>query len=158
MPLSQAAAFKAGDPLRSYILVLREGRGMSQPEVAAAAGMKRRTYIAWENGEVEKLDIEVARSIIRALGGLFEHIDQVLDMSAEQARDMATNWLSLSEEDQEAARRGSTQLQRVVALSDDDPFLLDDVLRRVRDASRADPSVLKLVAGYLAGIAANREG
>ena len=131
---------------------------MSQPEVAEAAGMKRRTYIAWENGEVEKLDIEVARSIIRALGGLFEHIDQVLDMSAEQARDMATNWLSLSEEDQEAARRGATQLQRVVALSDDDPFLLDDVLRRVRDASRADPSVLKLVAGYLAGIAANREG
>src|SRR3954454_22398440 len=158
MPLSHAAEFKAQDPLRSYILALREGRGMSQPDVATAAGIKRRTYIAWENGEVGKLDIEVARSIVKALGGLFEHIDQVLDMTAEQAREMARNWLSLSEEDQEAARRGATQLKRVVSLADDDPFLLDDILRRVRDASRADPAVLKLVAGYLAGIASNREG
>jgi DNA-binding XRE family transcriptional regulator len=155
MDFSHAAAFKAADPLRSYILVLREGRHMSQPDVAASAGIKRRTYIAWENGEVGKLDIEVARAIVRAVGGLFEHVDLVLDMTAEQAREMAHNWLSLSEAEREAARKGTEGLKRVVALADDDPYLLDSVLRRVRDAARADPGVLKLVAGYLAGLTAN---
>ena len=155
MNTSQAAQFKAGDPLRSYIVVLRTGNRMSQPAVAAAAGIKARTYIAWENGEVGKLDIEVARAIIRALGGMFEHVDQILDMTPEQARQMAHNWLALSEEERAAARKGTEGLKRVVALADDDPFMLDSVLRRVRDASRADPGVLKLVAGYLAGLTAN---
>jgi DNA-binding XRE family transcriptional regulator len=152
MDLSNAAAFKAADPLRSYILVLREGQHMSQPAVAAAAGIKTRTYIAWENGEVGKLDVEVARDIVRALGGLFEHVDRILDMTAEQAREMAHNWLSLSAEERAVAASGRDKLERIVALKADDPYALDDVLRRVRDAARADPDVLNLVSGYLAGL------
>jgi len=149
---TNAAEFKASDPLRSYVVTLREGLRMSQPAVAEAAGIKRRTYIAWENGEIAKVDVEVARAIVHAVGGVFEHIDQVLDMSAEQARAMATHWLSLSDEERAAAASGRAKLERIVALKADDPYALDDVLRRVRDAARADPDVLKLVSGYLAGI------
>lgn len=46
-----AAEIRASDPLRAYIVALRDGRNMSQPDTADAAGIKRRTYIAWENGE-----------------------------------------------------------------------------------------------------------
>lgn len=147
-----AAEVKAADPLRAYIVSLRSARRLSQPELAQAAGVKARTYIAWENGETSKLDVEVARTIVRVLGGLFEHLDVVLDMTADQARGVAENWINLSDEEREEAREGLSKLHRIVALSDDDPAQLDDVIRRLRDEARIDPDVLTLVSGYLAGL------
>lgn len=151
---SQAAALRASDPLRSYVATLREEMGLTQPEVGELAGIKPRTYISWESGEVAKIDIEVIRAIVRAVGGAFQHLDQVLDMTAEQARALALSWSALSAEEQEQARAGAAKLDRIVALTADDPAKLDEVLRRVRDAARDNPEVLTLVSGYLAGVSA----
>src|SRR4051812_26776845 len=151
---SQATAHRMNDPLRSYVATLREGRGLTQPEAAKAAGIKPRTYISWENGEVSKIDIELIRSIVRALGGMFAHLDQVLEMTPEQARALAASWVALSDEERAKAQSGAGKLERIVALSADDPLKLDDVLRRVRDAARDNPEVLQLISGYLAGVSA----
>lgn len=131
MPQVPAAAFKLSDPLRAYIVALRKGKRLSQPALAEAAGVKPRTYIAWENGETSSLDIGVARAIVQVLDGAFEHLDLVLGMTADQARLLAEHWITLSAEERAAARSGATKLQRIVALSADDPLLLDEVLRRI---------------------------
>lgn len=151
-----AESIRNSDPLRSYVLVLREAAGLSQKSAAEAAGIKPRTYIAWENGETHKIDVESIRSVVGVLGGLWSHIDQVLSMSADQARALASSWLSLTEEEREALRSGEEKYRRVIALADDDPALLEHILRQLRDDSRADPDVLKLVAGYLAGLSSSR--
>jgi transcriptional regulator with XRE-family HTH domain len=151
---SQAEAMRLSDPLRAYISALRDARGMTQPEVGIAAGIKPRTYISWETGEVAKIDAEVLRLVVRAVGGLWEHLDRVMDMAPAEARALALSWAALSPEEQEKAKSAVTKLERIVALSADDPLKLDDVLRRVRDAARDNPDVLQLISGYLAGVSA----
>ena len=77
-------------------------------------------------------------------------------MSAEEARQLAESWLRASDEERAAAQQAVTKLNRIVALTAADPARLDDILRRLRDEARADPEVISLVAGYLAGIRASR--
>lgn len=148
------AALKSQDPLRTYIVTLRVSRGLTQPALAEAAGVRPRTYISWENGETEKLDVDVAERLIDALGGLWDHVKMVRKMSAEQARAFAEQWISLSSEDREAATQAAHRLNRIVVRQGDDPVMLEDVIRRLRDQVRDDPEALALIRCYLAGISA----
>lgn len=77
-------------------------------------------------------------------------------MTAEQARELALSWLAATDEERAAAQQAMAKLQRVVALAADDPRRLEDVLRRLRDDARADPEVIGMVLGFLAGRKASR--
>ncbi len=155
--LTMAVESRSTDPVRAYVYALRQARHLSQPEVAEGAGMKRRTYIAWENGETERLDLENARSIVMFLGGAWEHLDRVLGMNAEGARALAEAWIAMSEEEQAASLHPTDeQTRQVIEISKDDPDGLAATIRELRNDARVDPSVLEVVSAYLAGIRAGR--
>jgi transcriptional regulator with XRE-family HTH domain len=144
------------DPLRSYVITLRKGQKLSQEDVAEKLGKGRRTYIAWETGETKDLKLPVARSLVRILDGAFEHLGMMDELSADEARELAEHWLKMSPGERGAARTSASKLRRVVELAADDPQRLDDVIRQLRNDARADPAVLDLIAGYLAGLRASR--
>jgi transcriptional regulator with XRE-family HTH domain len=150
--MSVAAA--ANDPLRAYVVALREGRNFTQNAVADGTDVKRRTYIAWENGETKKLDLDVARDVVAFLGGAWEHLKDIHLKTAEEARAMAEHWLGLSDEERELATSAAQKLHRLVALADDDPAQLESLLRDIRDRARNDPQLMDLLSGFLAGVSA----
>jgi transcriptional regulator with XRE-family HTH domain len=63
-----------GDPdsrgarFAELIRTAREGRGLSQDEVAERAGVSRSTIIRWENGRAERPDPGQVRAVCQALG------------------------------------------------------------------------------------------
>lgn len=147
-----AMTLKRTEPLRAYILTLREARGLSQEEVAKGVGIHPRTYTSWENGQTKELKLDTARSLIRLLGGWFEHLEHIDEISAEEARALAVEWLNLTPAEQEAARTSVGKLKRIVALTCDDPDQLVEVVNRLRKDAQANPAILDLVLGYLDGV------
>ena len=152
-----AGEAQLSDPVRAYIYTLRKRRGLTQNDVADGAGLKRRTYIAWENGETEKLDLEVAKSIVDFLGGAFEHLGKVIGSNPEGAVALAEAWLAMSPEEQAASLRPSDdQIRQLIAIQHDDPEGLADVIRDLRDEARVDPKALDMISAYLAGLRGGR--
>lgn len=139
------------DPLRVYVITLRKIRKLSQDEVAAQLGVANRTYLAWELGQTKDLKLPVARMLIRVIGGSFDHLEHMDELSAEEARFLAENWAKMSPEERQAATKVGAQLERIILLSRDDPSKLEELLRRLRDEGRADQELISLISGFLDG-------
>jgi transcriptional regulator with XRE-family HTH domain len=152
-----AGRAQMANPIRAYVYTLRKLRNLTQEEVADGAGLKRRTYIAWENGETAKLDLEVAQNIVEFLGGAFEHLGRVTKMSPEAAAELASAWAAMSPEEQAASLRPTDdKVRQLIAISVDDPEGLADVLRDVRNEARADDRTLDMISVFLAGLRGGR--
>lgn len=148
---ASATTALGGDPLRIYVITLRKLAGLSQEDVSGQLGIGYRTYMAWETGETKDLKLPVARSLIRVIGGSFDHLEHMDELSPEEAKLLAENWAKMSSEEREAARRGRAHLARIIQLAADDPAKLEDVLRRLRDEARGDTELLHIISGFLDG-------
>jgi len=144
------------DPLRAYVLTLRKTAKLSQTAVAKKIGVTRRAYIAWETGETGDLRLQVARKLMHAVGGSLDHLDELDDMSVEQATDLARNWSKIPPEDRPAAQRARQKLQRIIELTADDPVQLEQVILQLRADIRADPQLLDQLSAYLDGRRSSR--
>lgn len=143
------------DAIRAYVERLRNGRSMSQELLAETIGMARRTYIAWETGETKDIKAPALIRAIKVLGGAFTHLGLLEDAPEEKGRQIADEWLRLSPEQQAQVERIHSKFERVIALDDDDPVRLEQVIARVRSDARGDPAVLDVVIAYLDGRRSN---
>lgn len=147
---------RALDPFRAYVIMLRKGRGLDTEALAKGAAIKQRTYEAWERGETDSIKLDMAKAVVKFLGGSWAHVEAIDDLSVEEATALAERWLKMSQEDIDAAQDNALQMERIIALTKDDPVALDDVLRELRDKARTDPGVIDLVIGLLAGRRSSR--
>lgn len=138
------------DALRGYIIELRTRQGVSQKALAEAMGIARNTYIAWETGETKDIKTPLVVRAIRYLGGLLDHL-ALLDSAEDQGRTVAREWLALSPEERQQMARIESKLRRVIALGEEDPERLEQVVERLRADARADPTILDLVLAYIDG-------
>jgi DNA-binding XRE family transcriptional regulator len=148
--MDESPATDAPDPLRTYVITLRKLAKLDQDEVAAQIGIGYRTYMAWEQGETRDLKLPVARRLIQVIGGSFQHLAFIDEMTADEAQRLAMQWHQLSPEER-ATAQSEPRARRTVALGDDDPLTLDALLRRLRDMAREDPALIDLISGYLDG-------
>lgn len=141
----------SSDAIRSYIMTLRVDQKISQDSLADAIGMARRTYIAWETGEIKDIKVPLVVRAIKRLGGALEHLG-VLDEADEVAgRDLALRWLRLAPDQRAQMGRIQAKLDRVIELGEGDPLKLVEVINRLRDDVQHDPIILDLVLSYLDG-------
>lgn len=147
-----AQAMGASDPLRAYIITLRKLQGFSQGDAAALAGVARRTWIAWESGEIVDIKVSTARRAIEALGGSFSHLDLLGDdATVEEAISLAQKWLDLAPELRAELSDAGSKLARIAALSRENPDKLEQVIAELRLDARVDPQLLDLLTAFLAG-------
>lgn len=139
------------DAIRAYVARLRSGSGLSQEALAETIGMARRTYIEWETGATKDIKAPALIRAIKALGGAFTHLGLLDDATEEKGRQIADEWLHLSPEQRMQVERIQSKFERVIALGDDDPARLEQVIERLRADARGDPAVLDIVIAYLDG-------
>lgn len=86
----------SADALRAYLRALRDGRDMTQEQVAQAIGMVYRSYVDWELGTTKELKATFLIRIIQLLHGSWEHAQKLAKPNAtvEQARDLALDALA----------------------------------------------------------------
>lgn len=80
----------------AYLKALRENRGLSQAEIAAAVGSSERTVIRWEKGDSQPDASELMQFVNMVKGSIEQLYRLFLDDSTtvEDGRRMATSWLS----------------------------------------------------------------
>lgn len=139
------------DPLRAYITRLRKLAGLDQEELGERVGMGRRTYHAWESGSTKDIKFPLLRKVVQEVGGAFQHLEHIDEMSVEEAEHLAETWHAMSADEQAAASHGAQTIERMVSLAESDPVRLESVLRRLRDEAREDTELIDLVETYLDG-------
>jgi DNA-binding XRE family transcriptional regulator len=149
--LETGITMASADALRSYIVALRQGQGYSQDTVADRVGMARRTYIAWETGEIKDIKAPVVIRAIKFLGGAFKHLAELDDVTEEEAAKKARDWLSLTSDQRAQEERIQAKFRRVIELGEQEPERLEQVIERLRSDARADPAILDVVMAYLDG-------
>lgn len=80
----------------AYLRVVREGRGMSQDDVARIAGVKLKQVSRWETGEAEPTATSLAAWIaaVRANANQVTRLFIDPDATPDDARQLASEWLS----------------------------------------------------------------
>lgn len=86
----------SADALRAYLRTLRDGRDLTQEQVAQAIGLAYRSYVDWELGTTKELKGTFLIRIVQLLRGSWDHAQRLAKPSAtiEQARDMALDALA----------------------------------------------------------------
>lgn len=138
------------DALRGYIVEMRTRQRVSQRAVAEAIGIARNTYIAWEKGHTKDIKTPLVVRAVRFLGGMLDHL-ALLESAEEQGRQVAREWLALPAEQRQQMARIESKFQKVIALSDEDPERLIQIIERLRNDARADPAILDIVLAYIDG-------
>lgn len=122
--LGMGWAVSSAEAIRAYIVTLRKERGRTIDDVADAIKMPRRTYIEWEQGRTKDIKTPFAMRAVRFLMGSIEHLEELDEMTQEQARELALEVV-----------KGESSSQRERALA-----LIDELL--------ADPVKLNRWLGY----------
>lgn len=115
VPLS--AAEVTAEALRAYIVGLRKRQGITIDAIVEAIRMPRRTYIAWEQGETKDIKTPFALRAVRFLGGSVKVLEDLDQMTPQQAAALAADATELSDEDLERTIKLYESLQ-------DDPAVL----------------------------------
>lgn len=139
------------DVVRAYITTLRKEQHISQEAVAGAIPMALRTYKAWEGGSTKDIKVPLAIRAIKFLGGTVEHLWEMDIATEASAAQLARDWARLTPEQRVQASQFEAKFRRVIALGEQDPVKLEQVIERLRADAQADPAVLDLVLVWLDG-------
>lgn len=125
-----------GDALRGFVIRLRDGRGVSQDKLADAIGMPRRTYIAWETGEIKDLKAPPLLKILQELGVPSLWLERLVDKRYEDGARLADEVLSQVQVVEELTRPrtgpvDAAVLSRLLTLLEEG-YPADEAARRAR--------------------------
>ena len=85
---------QSADALRAYSRTLRQGRKITQPDLADAIGMNLRTYKSWEMGDTKDIKTPYLLRAVRVLCGSFEQVANIQDAAtAEEGAALARAWI-----------------------------------------------------------------
>lgn len=113
-----STAEATAEALRAYIVGLRKSRGVTIDAVVEAIRMPRRTYIAWEQGETRDIKTPFALRAVRFLQGSIKVLEQLDQLTPEQAATLAEQATELSDDELDKTIKLYESLQ-------DDPRKLD---------------------------------
>lgn len=136
------------DAIRAYIITLRSEQHITQTAAAKASGLGDRAYKSWEAGDTQDIKGPPLIRLVRFLGGSFDDLESLEHADADAGRDRALAWLKIPTDQRSAARVGFRQ---IIELGEQDPERLRQIVERLRDDSRADPTVLDMVLAWLDG-------
>jgi transcriptional regulator with XRE-family HTH domain len=138
-----------GDGVRGYIRALRDGRGVTQGQLALAIGLKERAYSLWETGKTEEIKATLLLRALRVLRGSFQFLGLLEDASTEEGERLARSWLALTPEQQQMADEFAANMAALAALPDQERVMR--LLTDLRREAQFDATVLMVLEDLLQG-------